>query len=233
VRKSLPLLLGLLLVLACPSSKPVPTRPGPDTLGRPAQPAPETAAQPVVAPQSQSPRAQSTGGALKDTLVATNLPENLFLTIKVKDYGTMKVQFYTKDAPKNVTNVANLAIKGFYNGLTFHRIVPGFVVQGGDPKGDGTGGPGYTVEAEIKQLHEKGSLAMARTPDQVNPQRRSSGSQFYLCLRPLPQLDNQYTVIGKLVEGMDVLDKLGQVLTGPNDRPLTPVVMESVTVSTQ
>ncbi len=101
-------------------------------------------------------------GALKDTLTPDNLPEKLFLTIKVKDFGTIKVEMFTKDAPLNVTNVCNLAIKGFYNGLTFHRIEPGFVVQGGDPKGDGTGGPGYTVPAEIKRKHEKGSMAMAR-----------------------------------------------------------------------
>ncbi|MEO0080077.1 MAG: peptidylprolyl isomerase [candidate division WOR-3 bacterium] len=214
MKKSLALLFGLIFLLACPGKKPAPVRPASDTL-------------------AAKPAEKFEGGFLKDTLVASNLPENLFITIKVKDYGTMKVQFYTKDAPKNVTNVANLAIRGFYNGLTFHRIVPGFVVQGGDPKGDGTGGPGYTVEAEIRRNHEKGSMAMARLPDQVNPEHRSSGSQFYLCLRPLPQLDNQYTVIGKLVEGMDVLERLGQVPTGPGDRPLTPVVIEQVTVSTQ
>ncbi len=164
-------------------------------------------------------------GLLKDTLVATNLPEPLFLTIKVKDFGTMKVAMFTKDAPLNVTNVCNLAIKGFYNGLTFHRIEHGFVVQGGDPKGDGTGGPGYTVPAEIKCKHEKGSMAMARLPDQVNPNKESSGSQFYFCLQPLPQLDGKYTVIGKIVEGMEVLDNLGKV------RP--PVTIESMTVSTE
>ncbi len=204
-----------------------------------AGPASETAAMVPVesaagAPTPKGPAEPVTkGGPLKDTLTASALPENLYLNIAVKGYGRMKVKFATKDAPKNVTNVANLAIKGFYNGLTFHRIVPGFVVQGGDPKGDGTGGPGYTVEAEIGRKHLKGSLAMARTGDQVNPQRRSSGSQFYLCLQPLPQLDGQYTVIGDMVEGLDVLEKLGQVKTGPMDRPVEPVVMESVTVTTE
>ncbi|MEO0025153.1 MAG: peptidylprolyl isomerase [candidate division WOR-3 bacterium] len=164
-------------------------------------------------------------GLLKDTLISTNLPEKLFITILVKDFGKIKVEMYTKDAPLNVTNVANLAIKGFYNGLTFHRIEPGFVVQGGDPKGDGTGGPGYTVPAEIKRKHEKGAMAMARLPDQVNPNLESSGSQFYFCLQPLPQLDGKYTVIGKIVEGMEVLEKIGQV------RP--PVVMERVFVTTE
>lgn len=163
-------------------------------------------------------------GTLKDTLTPDNLPEKLFLTVKVKEFGKIKVQMFPNDAPLNVCNVTNLAIKGFYHGLTFHRIVPGFVVQGGDPKGDGTGGPGYTVTAEIKRKHEKGSMAMARLSDEVNPEKRSSGSQFYFCLQPLPQLDGNYTVIGRIVEGIDVLDRLGEA------RP--PVVIESITAST-
>jgi len=193
--------------------------------------------QPAKPPAAPPPKSDSTaaepGGALTDTLTAETLPDNLFMTIKVRDHGTMKIKFHTQDAPKNVTNVANLAIRGFYNGLTFHRIVPKFVVQGGDPKGDGTGGPGYTVEAEIKRRHEKGSLAMARTGDAVNPQRRSSGSQFYLCLEPLPQLDGGYTVIGDMVEGLDVLAALGAVKTGAGDKPVEPLVMESVFVTTR
>ncbi len=193
---------------------------------------PDTSETPVTPPPPDSV-ATEPGGTLTDTLTAETLPEALFLNITVKDYGTMKLKFHTADAPKNVTNVANLAIKGFYDGLTFHRIVPGFVVQGGDPKGDGTGGPGYTVEAEIKKLHEKGSIAMARTGDAVNPQRRSSGSQFYLCIEALPQLDGGYTVIGDMVEGLDVLEALAKVQTGARDMPVEPVVMESVTVTTE
>ncbi len=184
-------------------------------------------------PDSTATEATETEGALKDTLTSDNLPEDLYFNIEVKDHGSIKVKFHTKDAPLNVTNVANLAIKGFYNGLIFHRIVTGFVVQGGDPKGDGTGGPGYTVEAEIKHKHLKGSIAMARTGDQVNPKRRSSGSQFYLCLEALTQLDGAYTVIGDLVEGMDVLEVLGKVKTGPRDVPVEPLVMESVFVTTE
>ncbi|MFO7650185.1 MAG: peptidylprolyl isomerase [bacterium] len=224
-----------LLVLACggapkpaePAAAPAETTAAvtPDTT------APQSTPEPAAAPAA-APTAPGKAGTLKDTLVATNLPKDLFITIKVRDYGTMKVKFYTEDAPKNVTNVANNAIKGFYNGLTFHRIVPGFVVQGGDPKGDGTGGPGYTVPAEIKRKHDKGALAMARTGDQVNPRKESSGSQFYLCLAPLPMLDGNYTVIGQIVEGMDVMEKIGGVKTGGQDRPVNPVVMEQVTVST-
>jgi peptidyl-prolyl cis-trans isomerase B (cyclophilin B) len=224
-----------LLVIGCGASKP-------------AQPASQAQAEPpaqaaVDSTQPAPPADTTTGnvttpppapeGMLKDTLVATKLPDSLFFNIKVKDYGTMKIQFYTKDAPKNVTNVANLGIKGFYNGLTFHRLIPGFMIQGGDPSGNGTGGPGYTVPGEIKRQHTKGAMAMARTGDQVNPERRSSGSQFYICFQPTPQLDGQYTVIGQLVEGMDVLDKLEKVKTGAMDKPVTPVVMEQVWVTTK
>jgi len=225
-----------LLVIGCGAPKPAQPASQPPT-EPPAQAADTT--QPVVptdttAGMTATPPAAEKG-MLKDTLVATKLPENLYFNIKVKDYGTMKVQFYTKDAPKNVTNVANLGIKGFYNGLTFHRLIPGFMIQGGDPSGNGTGGPGYTVPAEIKRQHTKGAMAMARTGDQVNPERRSSGSQFYICFGPTPQLDGQYTVIGQLVEGMDVLNKLEKVKTAgpPTDKPLTPVVMEQVWVTAE
>jgi peptidyl-prolyl cis-trans isomerase B (cyclophilin B) len=155
-----------------------------------------------------------------------------YLSIKVRGYGTMKIELFVRDAPKNTANVADLAESGFYNGLTFHRLIPGFVIQGGDPNGDGTGGPGYTVPAEIRRLHEKGSMAMARKGDQENPEKRSSGSQFYICFDPVPQLDGQYTVIGQLVEGWDVLDSIEKAQTDINDKPLTPIVMEQVFVTT-
>jgi cyclophilin family peptidyl-prolyl cis-trans isomerase len=159
--------------------------------------------------------------------------EDQYLSIKVNGYGTMKIELFVKDAPKNVGNVTDLAESGFYNGLTFHRLIPGFMIQGGDPNGDGTGGPGYTVPAEIKRLHEKGSMAMARKGDQENPEKRSSGSQFYICFGPLPQLDGQYTVVGQLVEGWDVLDSIEKAKTGSNDKPLTAIVMGQVFVTTK
>jgi cyclophilin family peptidyl-prolyl cis-trans isomerase len=234
--RALTALAVLLLLPGCGGQKPVqPAKPASEVAAKaPETTATSTAPAPEESPAPEQAASTEVKGMLKDQLDASKLPENLFVTIKVKDYGTMKVRFYTKEAPKNVANVANLAIKGFYNGLTFHRIIPGFVVQGGDPKGDGTGGPGYTIPAEIKMQHTKGAMAMARTGDQYNPKRESSGSQFYLCLQPLPQLDaGGYTVIGQLVEGMDVLDKLGQVQTGAMDRPVKPVVMEQVFVTTR
>ncbi|HVB81244.1 MAG TPA: peptidylprolyl isomerase [Candidatus Binataceae bacterium] len=126
------------------------------------------------------------------------------------DRGVIVIELYPAVAPKTVENFETLSKKGFYNGLTFHRVVPGFVVQGGDPKGDGSGGPGYDLPAEISpaEKHLRGTVAMARLGDAVNPDRKSSGSQFYICLTPQPSLDGQYTIFGGVVEGMDVVDKI-------------------------
>jgi peptidylprolyl isomerase/peptidyl-prolyl cis-trans isomerase B (cyclophilin B) len=118
----------------------------------------------------------------------------------------IRLEFYSDDAPKTVENWVGLARKGFYNGLAFHRIVPDFVVQGGDPKGNGTGGPGYSIKAEFnKQKHVRGTLAMARSQDPD-----SAGSQFYICYGPTPHLDGQYTVFGRVVSGMEHVDGIKQ-----------------------
>ncbi|MGO9800376.1 MAG: peptidylprolyl isomerase [Candidatus Binatus sp.] len=124
--------------------------------------------------------------------------------------GTIIVELYPAVAPKTVANFETLVSKGFYNGLTWHRVVPDFVVQGGDPDGTGSGGPGYTVPGEINpsEHHLRGTLATARTGDEVNPQRVSSGSQFYICLEPQPGLDGQYTIFGGVIKGMDVVDQI-------------------------
>ena len=118
----------------------------------------------------------------------------------------IRIEFFPEDAPKTVENFVTLANKGFYNGLTFHRVVPDFVVQGGCPKGDGTGGPGYQIKAEFnKQKHVRGSVAMARSqhPD-------SAGSQFYITYGATPHLDGSYTVFGKVVSGMEHVDRIKQ-----------------------
>lgn len=134
------------------------------------------------------------------------------------DKGNIKVKLFAKEAPLSVSNFIQLAHNGFYEGLTFHRVEAGFVIQGGDPSGNGTGGPGYTVKAEIGQPHLAGALAWARTGDDVNPERRSSGSQFYITLAPTPFLDSGYTVFGQTIEGMDVVkliqkgDKIKKVM---------------------
>src|SRR5579875_1976339 len=124
--------------------------------------------------------------------------------------GSIVIELYPEVAPKTVENFEKLVKDGFYNNLTFHRVVPGFVVQGGDPKGNGSGGPGYDLPAEISssEKHLRGTVAMARLGDDVNPERRSSGSQFYICLEPQPGLDGQYTIFGGVVEGMNVVDQI-------------------------
>jgi cyclophilin family peptidyl-prolyl cis-trans isomerase len=119
--------------------------------------------------------------------------------------GDIVVELDAPAAPQTVNNFVFLARQGFYNGLTFHRVEPGFVVQGGDPLGTGAGGPGYKVPAEIGLPHVEGAIAMARLGDQVNPERASSGSQFYIALEVLPSLDGAYTVFGQVIEGMDVV----------------------------
>lgn len=122
--------------------------------------------------------------------------------------GTIVCELNAQQAPLSVTNFIALARGGFYNGLRFHRVVPQFVIQGGDPSGNGTGGPGFTLPAEIGLKHTKGALAWARLPDAMNPQKRSSGSQFYITLEGTPFLDNEYTVFGQTVSGMDVVEKI-------------------------
>jgi cyclophilin family peptidyl-prolyl cis-trans isomerase len=124
--------------------------------------------------------------------------------------GNIVVEMYPKDAPQTVNNFVFLARDGFYSNLTFHRVEPGFVIQGGDPLGTGTGGPGYTLPAEIKAKHSQGAIAMARLGDQVNPKRDSSGSQFYITLAPQPGLDGGYTVFGQVTQGMDIVEKIAR-----------------------
>jgi cyclophilin family peptidyl-prolyl cis-trans isomerase/uncharacterized protein YceK len=134
-------------------------------------------------------------------------PNQIYVATIVTSKGNIVAELY-QDTPASANNFVTLAEEGFYDGLTFHRVEPGFVIQGGDPKGDGTGGPGYTIPAEINHTHTKGALAWARTSDQVNPERRSSGSQFYITLDQTPFLDGAYTVFGQVIEGMDVAEKI-------------------------
>lgn len=125
------------------------------------------------------------------------------------DKGVMKVDFYEKDAPKTVENFVNLSKKGYYDGLTFHRVIPNFVVQGGCPNGDGAGGPGYTIDCELdgdNQYHDKGVLSMAHAG------RNTGGSQFFIChnRENTQHLDKNHTAFGKVVEGIDLIDQIGQ-----------------------
>jgi cyclophilin family peptidyl-prolyl cis-trans isomerase len=126
------------------------------------------------------------------------------LAVIETEKGTITFKFFPKEAPNTVENFTKLANKGFYNGLAFHRVEPGFVIQGGDPNGDGTGGPGYTIKAEFNSHpHLKGTVAMARANDPD-----SAGSQFYICLDTAAFLNGKYTVFGQVVEGQEVVDKI-------------------------
>jgi len=147
--------------------------------------------------------------------------------------GTIVLEFFEEDAPKHVANFKKLAGEGFYDGITFHRVIPGFMIQAGDPltkdddrSNDGTGGPGYTIDAEFNsRKHLRGTLSMARKPDP-----NSAGSQFFICLKPQPGLDGQYTIFGQAAEGMDVVDKIAEVQRDKRDNPLQKVIMEKVTI---
>ncbi|MEA2081218.1 MAG: peptidylprolyl isomerase [Elusimicrobiota bacterium] len=124
--------------------------------------------------------------------------------------GVIVLKMFPGEAPLTVKNFVKLSKKGFYNGLTFHRVVKDVIVQGGDPSGNGSGGPGYTLSPEIsrKLKHVPGTVSMARRPDSVNPGRRSSGSQFYICLSSAPRLDGDYTIFGEVTQGLDIAGRL-------------------------
>jgi len=133
-------------------------------------------------------------------------PEKVVAVIEMKKGGRIVFEFYPKDAPIAVDNFIKLANKGFYNGLKFHRVIPGFMAQGGDPQGDGMGGPGYTIKDEFNsRKHIRGTVAMAR-PDLPD----AAGSQFYICFELQPHLDGKYTIFGQVIEGMDVVDSIQQ-----------------------
>jgi peptidyl-prolyl cis-trans isomerase B (cyclophilin B) len=155
--------------------------------------APADAQQPAQ-PATPAPKEAPKGGKkVKQTAVIT-----------MEKGGEINIEFFPDDAPKTVENFVTLAKKGFYDGVTFHRVEPNFVVQGGDPKGNGTGGPGYTIKDEFnKQKHVRGVVAMARTQAP-----NSAGSQFYITLAPAHFLDNQYTVFGRVTSGMEIVDKI-------------------------
>ena len=163
-------------------------------------------------------------GVQKDHDVVAGKTDVPRMNIAVKDYGTIVIELLPEAAPNNVKNIIELSDKGFYNNLIFHRVIKGFVIQGGCPNRDGTGDPGYEIEDEIspKEKHLKGTVAMANRGPNTN------GSQFYICLAPQPRLDGRYTIFGRVVQGMDVVDRIGEVRTGQYDKPLVDVVMEKV-----
>jgi peptidyl-prolyl cis-trans isomerase B (cyclophilin B) len=155
------------------------------------------------------------------------------VTFSIKDYGTIEAELYPEIAPESVKNFVALAKAGYYDGLSFHRIIPGFMIQGGCPQGTGTGGPGYTIKGEFSGngvpndlRHTRGVLSMARAQ---HP--NSAGSQFFIMHRDAPHLDGQYAAFGKVTAGLEVVDKICAVGTDRRDHPTTPVIMETVKVT--
>ena len=155
---------------------------------------------------------------------------NPIVTIEMENGDIMKAELYPEVAPNTVNNFVSLVKKGYYDGLIFHRVINGFMIQGGCPDGTGMGGPGYTIKGEFAQngfannlAHTEGVLSMARA---MHPD--SAGSQFFIMHKDAPHLDGQYAAFGKVVAGMDVVDKIAAVRTDWNDKPTTPVKMKTV-----
>ena len=162
------------------------------------------------------------------------MAQNPIVTITMANGDVMKAELYPEIAPNTVNNFISLVNKGYYNGLTFHRVIAGFMIQGGCPDGNGMGGPGYSIKGEfsrnghVNQLkHTEGVLSMARA---MNP--NSAGSQFFIMHQDSPHLDGQYAAFGKVVEGLDVVDKIAQVGTDWSDRPMVPQIIDTMTVET-
>ncbi len=162
------------------------------------------------------------------------MAQNPIVTFSIKGRGVIKAELYPEIAPNTVNNFLSLVNKGFYNGLIFHRVINGFMIQGGDPEGTGMGGPDYSIRGEFKingfqndLKHTAGVLSMARSmmPD-------SAGSQFFIMHKDSPHLDGQYAAFGKVVEGMEIVNAIAETATDYSDRPLEEQVMETVTADT-
>ena len=162
------------------------------------------------------------------------MAQNPVVTITMRSGEVIKAELYPDVAPNTVNNFLSLVNKGFYNGLFFHRVIYGFMLQGGCPQGTGTGGPGYCIKGEFAKngfrndlKHTAGVLSMARS--MMND---SAGSQFFIMHKDAPHLDGQYAAFGKVIEGMDVVNRIAATQTNANDRPVSPQVMQSVTAET-
>lgn len=160
---------------------------------------------------------------------------NPVVTITMHDGKQIVAELYPEMAPESVKNFISLIQKGFYDGLSFHRIIPGFMIQGGCPEGTGMGGPGYSIKGEFKQngvnnpiKHTRGILSMARSG-----MPNSAGSQFFIMHADAPHLDGQYAAFGSVTSGMETVDAIASVGTDYSDHPVVPVVMEKVTVDTK
>lgn len=162
------------------------------------------------------------------------MAENPQVTLAMEDGGVIKIELLPQVAPNTVNSFISLVQQGFYDGLAFHRVIPGFMIQGGCPQGTGVGGPGYSIRGEFSAngftnelSHERGVLSMARTADP-----NSAGSQFFIMVAPASHLDGQYAAFGKVLEGMDVVDGIVSAKRDFRDKPKTPQVIKMATVET-
>ncbi len=162
------------------------------------------------------------------------MAQNPIVTFEMENGGTIKAELYPELAPNTVNNFISLIQKGYYDGLIFHRVIRGFMIQGGCPDGNGTGGPGYSIRGEFSQngftnelKHSAGVLSMARAMDPD-----SAGSQFFIMHKTSPHLDGAYAAFGKVIEGMDVVNRIAETATDYNDRPLEDQRIKTVTVET-
>lgn len=156
-------------------------------------------------------------------------------TIVVKNYGTIEAELYPHIAPNTVNNFISLANSNFYDGLTFHRVIKDFMIQGGDPNNNGSGGPGYTIKGEFTKnkfkndlKHTEGVLSMARSQN-----KNSGGSQFFIMTKDSPHLDGQYAAFGKVIKGIDIVHEIENTKTGNNDKPEKDIIIESIKVDTK
>jgi peptidyl-prolyl cis-trans isomerase B (cyclophilin B) len=189
-----------------------------------AEPTPATTKSALVPPLTASDDTTPEGDKYMNKINAT---------ITMENGGVIKLELYPDLAPQSVRNFCYLARKGFYDGLTFHRIIPGFMIQGGDPDGDGTGGPGYCIKGEFAVngfendlSHTRGVISWARK----SRPNDSAGSQFFIMHADYTRLDGSYAAFGRVIEGIEVVDEIAAVETGMNDRPVTPVVIKSITI---
>lgn len=212
------LLLLSLLLCACANTTQAPV----------ATPAPS-----VQAPASDAPEQAVPEQAAPEQAVATeDIPDTVHATIDMGEYGVMELELYPKIAPQSVYNFCSLARQGYYDGLIFHRVIEGFMIQGGDPTGTGMGGPGYAIKGEFAQngvenslSHARGVVSMARSmlPD-------SAGSQFFIVHQDSSFLDGQYAAFGKVISGLDTLDRIARIKTEAEDRPYKDIVIQSITI---
>ena len=177
----------------------------------------------------------SEGNEAKSDIVGTKSEDNPIVTMEIEGMGNIVLELYPDVAPNTVNNFISLVKDGFYDGLTFHRVIDGFMIQGGDPNGNGTGGPGYSIKGEFSGndfqndlSHTVGVISMARSLDPD-----SAGSQFFIMSSDTTSLDGQYAAFGKVLEGLDVVEKISKTSVDSNDKPKEEVVIKKVTIDTK